>query len=122
MRRTNNPSSSANNEVDGFATRRRNTVIQSLRNAILVLFWAMVATPARAATLDPLQNIIDEIVTFITGPGGIAIGTIVVAGAGLGAAMGRLEWRTFFMTFVGLVMVFGAATIVEGIVSTAGGT
>ena len=86
--------------------------------ALMALLF--VATPAVAATLDPLQNIIDEIVTFITGPGGIALGTIVIAATGLGAAMGRFEWRTFFMAFVGLVMVFGASTIVGGIVSTAG--
>ena len=92
----------------------------AIRTMLGVLPLAAVATPAAAATLDPLQNIIDEIVTFITGPGGIALGTIVIAAAGLGAAMGRLEWRSFFMSFVGLVMVFGAATIVDGIVATSG--
>lgn len=93
-----------------------------LKNLLALLVFAAIATPAYAATLDPLQNIIDEIVTFITGPGGIAIGTIVIAGAGLSAAMGRMEWRTFFMAFVGLVMVFGASTIVSGIVTTSGGS
>lgn len=83
---------------------------------------AVIATPAYAATLDPLQSIIDEIVAFITGPGGIALGTIVIAATGLGAAMGRFEWRTFFMAFIGLVMVFGASTIVGGIVATSGGS
>ncbi len=93
-----------------------------LRSFLALTIVTLIATPAYAATLDPLQNIINEIVTFITGPGGIAIGTIVIAGAGLGAAMGRFEWRTFFMAFVGLVMVFGAGTIVSGIVTTSGGT
>lgn len=93
-----------------------------LRSIIALLVFAIAATPAYAATLDPLQNIIDEIVAFITGPGGIALGTIVIAATGLGAAMGRFEWRTFFMAFVGLVMVFGASTIVSGIVSTSGGS
>lgn len=89
---------------------------------LTVLAFATLATPAYAATLDPLQNIIDEIVDFITGPGGIAIGTLVIAGTGLAATMGRVEWRTFFMAFVGLVMVFGASTIVGGIVTTSGGS
>lgn len=83
---------------------------------------ALVAAPslAEAATLDPVQNIVDEIVTFITGPLGASIGTLIVAGVGLGAAIGRIEWRIFFMTFVGLVLVFGAATVIEGIQTTAG--
>lgn len=66
-----------------------------LKKSLALLVFVAIASPAYAATLDPLQNIIDEIVTFITGPGGIAIGTIVIAGAGLSAAMGRMEWRTF---------------------------
>jgi len=95
-------------------------VTHRLKKSLALLVFVAIASPAYAATLDPLQNIIDEIVTFITGPGGIAIGTIVIAGAGLSAAMGRMEWRTFFMAFVGLVMVFGASTIVSGIVTTSG--
>lgn len=95
---------------------------KATRLTCALMALAVVATPVYAATLDPLQNIIDEIVDFITGPGGIALGTIVIAATGLGAAMGRFEWRTFFMAFVGLVMVFGASTIVGGIVSTSGGS
>jgi len=91
-----------------------------ISSAFALMTFVVLATPAYAATLDPLQSIIDEIVAFITGPGGIAIGTIVIAATGLGAAMGRMEWRTFFMAFVGLVMVFGASTIVGGIVTTSG--
>jgi len=97
-------------------------VTNILRSIIALLVFATAPMPAYAATLDPLQNIIDEIVAFITGPGGIALGTIVIAATGLGAAMGRFEWRTFFMAFVGLVMVFGASTIVSGIVSTSSGS
>lgn len=95
---------------------------KTLRLTGALMALAIAATPAYAATLDPLQNIIDEIVAFITGPGGIALGTIVIAATGLGAAMGRFEWRTFFMAFIGLVMVFGASTIVGGIVTTSGGS
>lgn len=90
-----------------------------LRDCAFLLVACLMATPALAATLDPIQNIVDEIVTALTGPLGIAIGTLIIAGTGLGAAMGRLEWRTFFMAFIGLVMVYGAATIVAGIVATA---
>ena len=90
-----------------------------LRACAFLLAACLMATPALAATLDPIQNIVDEIVTALTGPLGIAIGTLIIAGTGLGAAMGRLEWRTFFMAFIGLVMVYGAATIVAGIVATA---
>ena len=84
------------------------------------LALALAPSLAEAATLDPVQRIVDEIVTFLTGPLGAAIGTLIVAGVGLGAAIGRVEWRTFFMTFVGLVLVFGAATVVQGIQATAG--
>ncbi len=93
---------------------------KTLRDCAILLMACLAASPAFAATLDPIQNIVDEIVTALTGPLGIAIGTLIIAGTGLGAAMGRLEWRTFFMAFIGLVMVYGAATIVAGIVSTAG--
>ena len=98
----------------------RESITQGIVSAIMLS--CLIASPAFAATLDPIQNIVNEIVTALTGPLGIAIGTLIIAGTGLGAAMGRLEWRTFFMAFIGLVMVYGAATIVAGIVSTAGTT
>jgi len=90
-----------------------------LRDCAFLLTACLMASPALAATLDPIQSIVDEIVTALTGPLGVALGTLIIAGTGLGAAMGRLEWRTFFMAFIGLVMVYGAATIVAGIVATA---
>lgn len=96
----------------------RESVTQGIVSAIMLS--CLMSSPAFAATLDPIQNIVNEIVTALTGPLGIAIGTLIIAGTGLGAAMGRLEWRTFFMAFIGLVMVYGAATIVAGIVATAG--
>jgi len=96
----------------------RESITQGIVSAIMLS--CLISSPAFAATLDPIQNIVNEIVTALTGPLGIAIGTLIIAGTGLGAAMGRLEWRTFFMAFIGLVMVYGAATIVAGIVATAG--
>lgn len=96
----------------------RESITQGIVSAIMLS--CLISSPAFAATLDPIQNIVNEIVTALTGPLGIALGTLIIAGTGLGAAMGRLEWRTFFMAFIGLVMVYGAATIVAGIVSTAG--
>ena len=96
----------------------RESITQGIVSAIMLS--CLISSPAFAATLDPIQNIVNEIVAALTGPLGIAIGTLIIAGTGLGAAMGRLEWRTFFMAFIGLVMVYGAATIVAGIVTTAG--
>ena len=90
----------------------------SLRHILMALpFAVLLAEPALAQNLDPLENMLQVIVDGLTGPIGrlIAILAILaVVAAGYMMFTGRLNWPLFLAIFFGVVLVFSAATIIDG--------
>ncbi len=81
---------------------------------------------AQTATLDPAgSNVILAAVNWLQGTllGTVATAVAVIAVAAVGLMMltGRLNWRYGATVIVGLFVLFGAAAIVSGIRSVAGG-
>lgn len=74
----------------------------------------MVAQPALAQDLDPLQNMLQTVVDALTGPIGRLIAILAVVAAGYMMFTGRLNWPLFLAIFFGVVLVFSAATIIDG--------
>ena len=72
------------------------------------------AEPAAAQNLDPLQNMLQTVVTALTGPIGRLIGILAIVAAGYMMFTGRLNWPLFLAIFLGVVLVFSAATIIDG--------
>ena len=89
---------------------------------------ALAAWPAQAQStqLDPAgSNVILNAVTWLEGTllGNVATACAVIAVAATGLAMltGRIDWRRGATVILGCFIVFGAAAIVAGIRSVAGG-
>lgn len=87
---------------------------QLKRLLTLVSVLLLMAEPALAQNLDPLQNMLQNIVTALTGPIGRLIAILAVVAAGYMMFTGRLNWPLFLAIFFGVVLVFSAATIVDG--------
>lgn len=87
---------------------------QLKRLLTLVPVLLLMAEPALAQNLDPLQNMLQNIVTALTGPIGRLIAILAVVAAGYMMFTGRLNWPLFLAIFFGVVLVFSAATIVDG--------
>ena len=81
---------------------------QLKRLLALTPFFLVMADPALAQNLDPLENMLQTVVDALTGPIGRLVGIL-----GLVAA-GRLNWPLFLAIFLGIVLVFSAATIIDG--------
>lgn len=81
--------------------------------AVLPIFL-FTAEPALAQNLDPLQNMLQRVVDGLTGPIGRLLGILAVVAAGYAMFMGRLNWPVFLAIFFGVVLVFSAATIIDG--------
>ena len=81
---------------------------------VLVPFLAFAADPAFAQNLDPLQNMLQVVVDGLTGPIGRLIAILAVVAAGYMMFTGRLNWPLFLAIFFGVVLVFSAATIIDG--------
>ncbi|MGV8950839.1 MAG: TrbC/VirB2 family protein [Cypionkella sp.] len=87
----------------------------SLRHVLMALpLLGLLADPAFAQNLDPLENMLQVIVDGLTGPIGRLIAILAVVAAGYMMFTGRLNWPLFLAIFFGVVLVFSAATIIDG--------
>ncbi|SFE87435.1 TrbC/VirB2 family protein [Roseivivax sediminis] len=80
----------------------------------LLPVFAVMAEPALAQDLDPLENMLQTVVDALTGPIGRLIAILAVVAAGYMMFTGRLNWPLFLAIFFGVVLVFSAATIIDG--------
>lgn len=93
---------------------------QSCRMAELARFASVslvAAVPeiAVAQELAPLENIVDFLVSFLTGPFARSVAIIAVAVLGYLGLTGRLRWGIAGSVIVGIALIFGAATIVDAV-------
>lgn len=79
-----------------------------------ILASLMFAAPALAQDLSPITNMLTSIGTALTGPVGRALGLVALAAVGMLFMMGRMNWLYAGSVIVGLVILFGAATILAG--------
>jgi type IV secretion system protein VirB2 len=78
---------------------------------------------AWAQELTPIVTIADNIANVLTGDFARAIAVIGLAACGFLAFAGRMPWGAAIAVITGIVLVFGAATLVDEIadIASAGG-
>ena len=91
----------------GILTRNRFVVLTALSVALL-------ASPAAAQDLSPITTFFQTIGTALTSTVGRAIGLVALAACGLLFMTGRMNWGFAGSIAIGLVILFGAATILSG--------
>lgn len=82
--------------------------------ALTLLATFLVTTPAAAQDLSPITTMLTAIGTALTGPVGRALGLVALAAVGILFLTGRMNWIYAGSVVVGLVILFGAATILAG--------
>ncbi len=87
---------------------------------------ASVPASAQLAAADPagsgpILGAVDWLQGTLLGNVATAVAVIAVAAVGFGMLTGRINWRYGATVVLGLFVVFGAASIVAGIRSVAGG-
>lgn len=75
---------------------------------------------AWAQALDPVQGVADMFVDFLTGAFARSMAIIGLAVCGFMAMMGRLPWSAAIAVIGGIILVFGAAALVDEISGFAG--
>ena len=95
---------------------------------LTLLSLAVFAVPARAqyaapdpAGSGPIVAAVDWLQGTLLGNVATAIAVIAVAAVGFGMLTGRINWKYGATVVLGLFILFGAASIVGGIRSVAGG-
>lgn len=86
-----------------------------LKPGLLGIFVAIAAVSTAAAQdLSPITTMLTAIGTALTGPVGRALGLVALAAVGVLFLTGRMNWLYAGSVVVGLVILFGAATILAG--------
>ncbi len=74
-----------------------------------------------AASTD-VQETLQRLIAYITGPVGVSIATLAIIGLGIGCfVLGRVSKPAFFSTFSGIALVFGAGTFTNYLAGGVGG-
>lgn len=81
---------------------------------VIGLLLVFAASPALAQDLSPVSDMIENIITALTGPIGRGLAVLALVGAGVMMFFGRLNWPVFVAIFVGVVLIFSAEAIVDG--------
>ena len=74
----------------------------------------LAAAPAMAQDLSPINTFFTTLGTALTGTTGRAIGLVALAAVGILFLFGRMNMGFAISIVVGLVILFGAATILAG--------
>ncbi|MBY5775222.1 TrbC/VirB2 family protein [Rhizobium leguminosarum] len=86
--------------------------------ATAALMTLALASPSAAQDFGGVSSFLEEIVGAITGPIGIAISALAVMAVGFSFMTGRMDWTFAVSIVLGIAIVFGAASFVEGITAS----
>lgn len=81
---------------------------------VLIAAVLVAAGPALAQDLSPINTFFTTLGTALTGTTGRAIGLVALAAVGIIFLTGRMNMAFAISICVGLVILFGAATILSG--------
>ena len=85
----------------------------SILIAATILLSATTAAAQAAPSIEPINNLATSILGVITGPLARTVAAIAVAIVGWSWKTGRVNKGTAVSVIVGIIIVFGAATIVQ---------
>ena len=98
----------------GTAMRRRARTLAMLARLGAVGAMTVAASPALGQDLSPFATMFQNVLAAVTGPIGVAVATLGLVGTGFGCLFGKLNFAWFGSTFVAVVLIFSAETIVNG--------
>lgn len=92
------------------------TMREAARFALTVsALFLLSSHPSAAQDFSGVTSFLDQIVEAITGPIGIAISALAVMAIGFSFMTGRMDWTFAVAVILGIAIVFGAASFVEGL-------
>ncbi len=85
-----------------------------------VLFASDAAAQAAGGILQPVEGVLQEIVTTLTGPLGVLIGALALVAIGVMWATGRLDIRAALSSILGIALIGTALVVTEAVFAAAG--
>jgi type IV secretion system protein VirB2 len=75
----------------------------------------LLALPAHAQASDPISRLLTKAVDLLTNRWAVASAVVTIAVMGYRMKYGMMDKRNAFVTIIGIVIVFGAALLVDEI-------
>lgn len=94
---------------------RMRRIIERSRRALFALYVMTIALPAYAQASDPISRLLTKAVDLLTNRWAVASAVVTIAVMGYRMKYGMLDKRNAFVTIIGIVIVFGAALLVDEI-------
>ena len=91
--------------------------VPALLSLLATVLWPV--APAWAQNLTPIATVATNIATALQGPFAVAVATIGLIGCGFLALSGRMPWGAAIAVIGGIILIFGAATLVTEIQAVA---
>src|SRR3954462_6373695 len=97
--------------------RERNQLrpLSRTHQVFLSLSLALLALPAHAQASDPISRLLTKAVDLLTNRWAVASAVVTIAAMGYRMKYGLMDKRDAFTTIIGMVIVFGAAVLVDEI-------
>lgn len=83
--------------------------------ALAATIFLISSSPSAAQNFSGVTTFLDAIVKAITGPVGIAVSALAVIAVGFSFMTGRMDWTFAVAVIVGIAIVFGGASFVQGL-------
>lgn len=88
--------------------------------AACAFLLAFLIEPAFAQDLQPINSALEAVVGILTGTAARLVAIIAVVIVGYMAFLGQIPWRWAASIIFGIVLIFGAATIVDFFIGAVG--
>ena len=95
--------------------RAKALMLKKLERAWTTLVLTLLSFPVYAQASDPISRLLAKAVDLLTNRWAVASAVVTIAVMGYRMKYGLMDKRNAFVTIIGIVVVFGAALLVEEI-------
>ena len=93
----------------------RSRILREVERLWITVSLALLALPAHAQAADPISRLLTKAVDLLTNRWAVASAVVAIAVLGYRMKYGMMDKRNAFVTIFGIVIVFGAALLVDEI-------
>ena len=103
------------NQSTRLYTAAKSRILRELERLWITVSLMLLALPAHAQASDPISRLLTKAVDLLTNRWAVASAVVTIAVMGYRMKYGMMDKRNAFVTIFGIVIVFGAALLVEEI-------
>src|SRR5688500_2799327 len=109
------PRNQMQNQSSSLYSAAKSRILREVERIWVTVSLTLLALPAHAQASDPVSRLLTKAVDLLTNRWAVASAVVTIAVMGYRMKYGMMDKRNAFVTIFGIVIVFGAALLVEEI-------